>query len=245
MSSHTHRTPVKQVRSFPSHSFSTPAPTPVNGFSPTTLAWRDKFKQQCLTSLRNSRQAEIRRRRFGHIASPLAGDSEEAQEQRRRFGDVVEQQLTKAFITNQWDHFRRAAATLGDLTPDLEDEILHELSSSLSSHDEELLRAYELSLTEEDVNPTYLTAGGGADTTCFVCQKGTLGSDGTAIACSGCDVRIGCAAHMRSAEEMVAQVQTLASNHAQACPGHPLFSFHEETGLLILCSSCNACDVIG
>ncbi|KAJ3289296.1 hypothetical protein HK104_007548 [Borealophlyctis nickersoniae] len=66
------------------------------------------------------------------------------------------------------------------------------------------------------------------------------------IGCPACGMRIDVGGPRTiTIDELFAQLIHLCDNHGQLCPGHPLFTYESHMGLLLLCSACDACEVIG
>lgn len=95
-----------------------------------------------------------------------------------------------------------------------------------SSRDDELLAAYEKSLaadtdmdipTEMDHNSESAATSHNAlqnnGQTCFVCQKGVLTVEGSAVLCPSCMMRIECGRPMDSPEPLISHVRQISINH--------------------------------
>ncbi|KAJ3139461.1 hypothetical protein HDU90_008962 [Geranomyces variabilis] len=193
--------------------------------SPNTLAWRERFKAQCLSSIKESRQAEVNRRRFGNHGSPLGKKRWDAAGAGATADVMMEQEAIALFIADQWRLFRTQARAQGSLPPELEEEIMREVGGTASQWDDELLAAYESSLIAEDRTSAHLrseeelaaeaaAAFEPEPPVCFVCQEGLLTLERHGITCPAC--RMVVEAHpgvTESVEALISHVKQLCANH--------------------------------
>ncbi|KAJ3175603.1 hypothetical protein HDU87_006100 [Geranomyces variabilis] len=223
---HSPRTPVKpKTGSRPPTSpldFSSPLQFSV---SPNTLAWRERFKAQCLSNIKESRQAEVTRRRFGNQGSPLGKKRWEAAGAGATAEVRMEQEAIALFIADQWRLFRTQARALGSLPPELEEEIMREVGGTTSQWDDELLAAYESSLiaddrtshlvrSEEDSAAEAAAAFESERPVCFVCQKGLLTLERNGITCPACRMVVEAQPGViGSVEGLISHVKQLCANH--------------------------------
>ncbi|KNC97134.1 uncharacterized protein SPPG_07526 [Spizellomyces punctatus DAOM BR117] len=227
--------------------------------SPSTPTWRERFRLQCLSRVKESRDAEVRRRRFGNIASSPLKDGPKVQVN-ENWDEIVEQQWARSFISSQWQQFRTEANAQGSIPLVFEEEILRELALETAGYeegpetwDDQILAVYESSLNqEEDIDMIMMDddiPGYGApdsSDTCIVCRQGVMTIAGNQIVCSSCNLRVDPRTGSPfSVETLKRQIRQLSSNHEQLCPGTPDFTFDNDTGLVILCSTCNASERVG
>ncbi|TPX63756.1 hypothetical protein SpCBS45565_g06402 [Spizellomyces sp. 'palustris'] len=231
---HTHcpaRTPVK--RPYVPHTSSPLSPSERSErtgspSSPSTPTWRERFRLQCLSRVKESRDAEVRRRRFGNIASSPLKDRPKVQVN-ENWDDIVEQQWARSFISSQWQQFRTEANAQDSIPLDFEEEILRELATLETAEyeeepetwDDQILAVYENSLNqEEDIDMIMmdndLPEFGSPDPsdTCIVCRQGLMTMAGNHIVCSSCNLRVDPGTgSLASVESFKRQIRQLFSNH--------------------------------
>ncbi|TPX56844.1 hypothetical protein PhCBS80983_g04262 [Powellomyces hirtus] len=211
------RTPVKpQFSSRNSSPLNLKSPSR-SDLSPNTLAWRDRFKAQCLSTLKESRQAEFMKRRFGNPGSPLG--KKRWEENSKSAAAAMEEEWTFSFIADQWRLFRMQSRAQDMLPPELEDEIMREVGAA-SQRDEDLLATYEASLAADLALQESLLLAAQSDLgtassppVCFVCQNGVLTLIDNRILCPTCGMTVEAGPHMQSPEALLNHVQQLWSNH--------------------------------
>ncbi|KNC97453.1 uncharacterized protein SPPG_09465 [Spizellomyces punctatus DAOM BR117] len=219
--------------------------------------WRDRFKLQCIARIKESRDAEVRRRRFaGH-----SGPSERRGEPQWRGEEIapVGQVSTRSFAEGHCLEYHMEASIESRIPFEHEEGTIRELSTpatdepSSSLWNDELVAAYNSSLVhginpDEMMTESELPTGVAYVTSqaqCIVCQRASLILESNAITCPSCGLRIDCRPDTASIDNFIAHVRQLCINHEQTCAGHPLFTYDTETGLLILCSICDAYETVG
>ncbi|KAJ3190054.1 hypothetical protein HDU85_000345 [Gaertneriomyces sp. JEL0708] len=212
--------------------------------SSPSSTWRDRFKDQCMRRIKDSRKDEVWKKRLWTTGGESASTARDG---------MLEDELSLRVVRDEWQRFQREGEMQAEVPLDIEEQILQELREEMrhAIHDEELLSSFESSTAE--MQGTYsspsasLQSDNKAPHQCFVCQLGHLTSDGNVIKCTSCPMRAeniypGTAICV---ESFIAHLWLLCQQHSLTCSGQPLFTFNHETGLLMLCSVCDECQIIG
>ncbi|KAI9090976.1 hypothetical protein DFS34DRAFT_636287 [Phlyctochytrium arcticum] len=250
------RTPVK--RSFAPRTSSPLSPSSSSHNShhqPTSTpsTWRDRFKSQCMARLKESRSAEVRRRRqlSGLDGSSGYGDSDQGKDS--NWDALVEEEWTRNFLADEWKRFEAEGRSQGWAGTGWEEEILQELRAAQTA-EEQMLCEYEQSIALAE-DPAHTLMDGQdhqlADPTtamhgCVVCGQGRwIMRPGPMIDCTSCDMQITYQSTSPTPiDEFNEHLRSRCMAHSSVCPGSALFSFDQDIGLLLFCNQCIQCEVL-